>query len=127
MNKFEDIRVNDYFEQAECFKAVSERPDPHDKMVRAFLIDRSSLEALRQKPNATIKLKNGKTVKLEMGHYITSNGKILTPDVFEKHYKPASALIKSFLKERIALADSIPDIIERIHGRKQKPTVQKPR
>lgn len=127
MNKFEDKRLNDYFSETECFKAVSDRPDPNDKMVRAFLINKASLEAIKQKPNTTIKMKNGKLVKLELGNYLTSNGRLLSEDVFNKHYKPASDLIKSFLKNRIQLSDSVPDIIERIHGKKQKAQIQRPK
>ncbi len=127
MSRFEDKRINDYFSDADSFKAISERSDPNDKMVRAFLINKDALDAIKQKPNAQIKLKNGKTIVLEIGTYLTSNGKILSEDVFNNHYKPASLFVKSFLKSRIQLSENIPEIIEKIHNKSKKNNVQRPK
>lgn len=122
MSKFEDQRINDLLKDSEAYKSLTDRTDPHDKMVRAFLVNKENLDILKKHPNSQVKLTTGSTITLEIGSYVTSNGRVLPEETFNKHYKPASAFVKNFLKQKISLADSLPDIMERI----QKNKIQKP-
>jgi len=125
MSKFEDKRINDFLQESDAYKSTTDRQDPNDKMIRAFILNKENLDIIKQKPNSQVKLKEGKSVTLEFGSYITSNGRVLAPETFQKHYKPASSFVKSFLKNKINLSDNVPDIIERLHN-KQGQKTQRP-
>lgn len=128
MSKFEDQRINDLFETSEVYKSTTERNDAADKMVRAFLLDKTSLDIIKLKPNTTIKLTTGNSIVLEVGSFITSNGRVLAEDIFKKNYKPAGNFLKAFLAKKISLSENIPDIIERLHNKQNnKPSKNIPK
>ena len=129
MSKFEDQRITDLLSESEAYKSLTDRADPHDKMIRAFLVNKENLDILKKTPNSQAKLTTGTTITLEIGSYITSNGRVLPEETFKKHYKPASVFVKSFLKNKISLADTmLPDIMERIKANKiQKPNRNTPK
>lgn len=128
MSKFEDQRINDLLKDSEAYKSLTDRADPNDKMIRAFLVNKESLDILKKTPNSQAKLITGTTISLELGSYITSNGRVLQEETFKKHYKQASSFVKSFLKNKISLADTMPDIMERIQANKiQKPNRNTPK
>lgn len=129
MSKFEDQRINDLLTESEAYKSLTDRADPHDKMIRAFLVNKENLDILKKTPNSQAKLVTGSLITLELGAYVTSNGRVLPEDTFKKHYKPASSFVKMFLKQKISLADTmLPDIMERIQANKiQKPNRNTPK
>jgi len=128
MSKFEDQRINDLLKDSEAYKSLTDRADPNDKMIRAFLVNKESLDILKKTPNSQAKLITGTTISLELGSYVTSNGRVLQEETFKKHYKQASSFVKTFLKNKISLADTMPDIMERIQANKiQKPNRNTPK
>lgn len=128
MSKFEDQRINDLLKDSEAYKSLTDRADPNDKMIRAFLVNKESLDILKKTPNSQAKLITGTTISLELGSYVTSNGRVLAEETFKKHYKQASSFVKTFLKNKISLADTMPDIMERIQSNKiQKPNRNTPK
>lgn len=129
MSKFEDQRITDLLSESEAYKSLTDRADPHDKMIRAFLVNKENLDIIKKTPNSQAKLTTGTAITLEIGAYITSNGRVLPEETFKKHYKPASVFVKSFLKNKISLADTmLPDIMERIQANKiQKPNRNTPK
>jgi hypothetical protein len=128
MSKFEDQRINDLLKDSEAYKSLTDRTDPNDKMIRAFLVNKESLDILKKTPNSQAKLITGTTISLELGSYVTSNGRVLAEETFKKHYKQASSFVKTFLKNKISLADTMPDIMERIQANKiQKPNRNTPK
>lgn len=129
MSKFEDQRINDLLKDSEAFKSLTDRADPYDKMIRAFLVNQESLAVLKKQPNSQVKLISGTVVTLEMGSFITSNGRVLQEDTFKKHYKPASSFVKTFLKNQISLSETLgPNIMERIQNNKgNKPVRNTPK
>lgn len=129
MSKFEDQRITDLLSESEAYKSLTDRADPHDKMIRAFLVNKENLDIIKKTPNSQAKLTTGTAITLEIGAYITSNGRVLPEETFKKHYKPASVFVKSFLKNKISLADTmLPDIMERIQANKNtKPTRHTPK
>ena len=120
MSKFEDQRINDLLNASEAFKSLTDRPDPYDKMIRAFMVNKENLDIIKKQPNSQVKLITGNNITLEIGNYITSNGRVLPEDTFNKHYKPASNFVKNFLKNQILLSEAVttPDIMERIKNNK---------
>lgn len=118
MSKFEDQRINDLLKESETYKSLTDRADPNDKMIRAFLVNKENLDIIKKHPNSQAKLVTGTVINLEMGSYVTSNGRVLAEDTFKKHYKQGSSFVKSFLKNKISLADTLPDIMERIQANK---------
>lgn len=119
MSKFEDQRITDLLSESEAYKSLTDRADPHDKMIRAFLVNKENLDIIKKTPNSQAKLTTGTAITLEIGAYITSNGRVLPEETFKKHYKPASVFVKSFLKNKISLSDTmLPDIMERIQANK---------
>lgn len=122
MYKYNDLRLNDVLKNSETYTFVrlNEAPkDPKDKIIRAFLITNEILKEIKKKPNESVLFDDKKEIKLENGKYITSNGKIINVDTFNKVYKLSSPFIKNFLIKKELATNNMLDIIERIHGTKK--------
>lgn len=123
MFPFEDEKINEYLKNADSFKIFNTNvilKDKKDLLVRAFKVDKTSLSAIKKKPNDQVKLNNGNSISLELNSYVTSNGKLLESDKFNTLYKPAGELVKNFLTRKQESLNNIEDIIDRIHN-KNKP------
>lgn len=123
MFQFEDEKINEYLKNSESFKIFNTNIIPKDKkdlLVRAFKVDKTSLSAIKKKPNEKVKLINGNSITLELESYITSNGKSFENDKFNSIYKPAGELVKNFLTRKQESLNNIEDILDRIHN-KNKP------
>lgn len=130
MYKFNDERLNDMLSNSESYKYSKneELPkDPKDKLIRAFLIDAESLKFLKKKPNETVIFNKIQEIKLEVGSYLTSNGRLIKKDNFNKVYKNASPFVKNFLMERSKATESMVDIVERFHGKRNIPKNKNPK
>lgn len=122
MYKYNDLRLNDILESSETYTFRKENKstpkDPKDLMVRAFLLTNEKLKEMRKTPNQNVIFNNNKEVKLETGKYITSNGKTINQETFNKVYKVSSTYIKEFLAIRQSSTSNLLDIVERLHGNK---------
>lgn len=122
MYKYNDLRLNDILERSETYTFRKENKstpkDPKDLMVRAFLLTNEALKEMRKTPNQSVIFDNNKEVKLETGKYITSNGKTINKETFDKVYKVSSTYIKEFLAIRQSSTSNLLDIVERLHGNK---------
>jgi hypothetical protein len=130
MYKFNDIRVNDILKESESYsfsRNEKEPKDSKDKLVRAFLIDVDLLKSIKKNPNEAVIFDKNKEVRLEIGNYLTSNGKLIKKETFEKVYRISSEFTKNFLQERSKATENILDILERFHGKKQNPKIKNPR
>lgn len=122
MYKFNDERVNDLLKVSNSYKFdknTEEPKDPKDKIIRAFFIDINTLKTLKKNPNETIIFNKNKEIKLEVGNYLTSNGKIIKKEVFDKVYKDTSYFVKKFLSERAKSTENIVDILDKLQNRKR--------
>ncbi len=122
MYKFNDERVNDLLKTSNSYKFsknAEEPKDPKDKIIRAFFIDANTLKTLKKNPNETIVFNKNKEIKLELGNYLTSNGKIIKKEVFDKVYKETSYFIKQFLIEKSKSTENIVDILDKLQSRKR--------
>jgi hypothetical protein len=122
MYKFNDERVNDLLKVSDSYKFdknAEEPKDPKDKIIRAFFIDANTLKALKKNPNETIIFNRNKEIKLEVGNYLTSNGKLIKKEVFDKVYKDTSYFVKKFLSERAKSTENIVDILDKLQNRKR--------
>lgn len=129
MYKYNDLRLNDVLKESETYKfsRLTEEPkDPKDKIVRAVLITNDVLKLIKRKPNEIVIFDNKKEVKLEAGKYITSNGKTINSETFNKVYNVASIYIKDLLILKESATENMLDMIERIHGsKKNSPTIKR--
>ncbi len=130
MYKSNDIRVNDILKDSESYKFSrndEEPKDSKDKIVRALFIDVNLLKSIKRNPNEVIIFNGNKEVRLEIGNYLTSNGKLIKKETFEKVYKKSGDFIKNFLQQRSKATENMLDILERVHGKKQNPKVKNPK
>lgn len=129
MYKYDNLRLNNALKEAETYKfsRLSEEPkDPKDKIVRAILITYDLLKSIKKTPNEVVIFDNKKEIKLEAGKYITSNGKIINQETFNKVYNVASIYIKDLLILKENTTGNMVDIIERIHGnKKNNPSIKR--
>lgn len=124
MYKYNDERLNNLLKDAESYKFNKNngtKPrDPKDLMVRALLIDASFFRDLKKTPNQSVMF-DKKEIKLELGKYVTSNGKTINEDTFKRVYIKSSVLIKDFLNKRNGMLNLL-DRIDKVHGVKDVPS-----
>lgn len=118
MSIFNDSRINEKFKNSEIYSSTVERKNPRDKIVRAFIIDKNSLKEIKRNPNEEIALSDGKSISLEVGCFITNNGRVLSQEMFNSNYKPATDFIKKFLSNKINNDKIEENIIERVHNKR---------
>ena len=101
MRPFQEDVLNDLIiKRGEIFK-INTSPknlkDKKDAMVRAVLLNTDVYVKLK---GVATSLRDGNKVKLIDGYVITSNGRVMEPDKFNKLYQPASKLIGIFINKK---------------------------
>lgn len=130
MYKFNDIRLNEILKTADSYtfgRNESPPKDSKDKMVGAVLIDAEFLKSIKKKPNETVVFNDQINVNLEIGKYLTTNGKLIKKETFENVYKKSSAIVVRFLQERSKSNENMLDIIEQLYGKKNSQKTNTPK
>ena len=107
MRPFQEDVLNDLIiNRGEIFK-INTSPknlkDKKDAMVRAVLLNTDVYVKLK---GVATSLRDGNKVKLIDGYVITSNGRVMEPDKFNKLYQPASKLIGIFINKKSELINN---------------------